>query len=78
MIYLMVGKMLHLWDGTRGAGILGLKRLRAVSTIFAGAKKGERERTEWTENIIRAVADRLEQCSMDRGWNCVPRVMMLD
>ncbi len=78
VVYHLVGKMLHLWDDTQGSGTLGLKRLRAVSRVFAGGKAGERERTAWTERIIRTVEHRLEDCSMDRGWSDVPRVMMLD
>lgn len=77
VLYHLVGQMLHLWDSSDGKGVLGLKRLRAVASVFAG-RGPKKQASAWVERIIDAVCKRLEQCSLDRGWTGVPRVMMLD
>ena len=78
VLYHLVGKMVHLWDESAGQGVLGLKRLRAVSRLFAGGKKGDKPSAVWVSKIIRAVGDRLAQCSTGRGWSATPRVLMID
>lgn len=65
------------WDGTRGQGILGLKRLDDAASAVLDCRRRCRKSVALAQDIRRQCELRLRSMKQGRGWTAIPEVIGL-
>ena len=74
----VIDRVAVLWDHCQGRGLLGLRHVNAVAAGMLGCPRHSAKSRALAADIHAQVRQRLQALKIDRGWDEMPQVIMLD